>query len=190
MIRKELIDRLFSTGRRLARGLLRPRRRIVTDTLLYALVIYGIGCVIPTPLDPQQAPPDYAPVILTATPAFGPISVTQDQLIPLKITIDDPSDIFPGTQDVLHAGLFVLDQVSNKLVPLSPGSEFVITPASSDPANSQRDGNITVSPCVLLSGQTFYLYVVVANRGFSTTDPSTVVTGGQSSSNYWVVKCI
>lgn len=186
-MRNRLIDRVFSGARRLAWGLLRARARIVTDTLLYSVVIYAVGCIIPTPLDQQQPQTNFPPVIRAdkAVPLFGPINHSQDELFDLHVFASDPDDNLPGNQDSLRFRLFF--RRANGTLSYGGNEEFLMTSAhdSTDPTlvtatTSQRF-------CANLTG-TFYLYVVVADRPF-VGDTSTVAPGGGSDQNYWVLTC-
>jgi hypothetical protein len=195
MRRKELIERLLRTGRRLAQGLLRRRRRIVTDTFLYSLVISGAGCIVPTALDLQPSSPNYAPVILTerlTDPKFGPLGpLKQAEAIAITIAVDDPDDNQPTSQDDLHARLFFYFPNTKTFVSAS-SSDVTLTVSHSDVNDPYlalgHFPNETL--CVGRSG-TFYLYVVVGDRTFAPTaaDPTAVENGGASDRKYWVLTC-
>ncbi|MGZ3408056.1 MAG: hypothetical protein ACXVAN_16510, partial [Polyangia bacterium] len=67
--------------------------RIVYNTPFYALVIYSVGCVIPTPLDRAQMQMNMTPTWVTSrvTPAFGPISVAITGQANLSLAATDPN---------------------------------------------------------------------------------------------------
>jgi hypothetical protein len=184
---------MFSAARRMARRLLRAYPRLVTDTLLYAIVIYGVGCIVPTPLDPQPLQTNYAPVLLPlkCMPPFGDIAVSSsNQLIELSITVNDPDDTLPGNQDDFHARLFYPDQMNpGKL--FYPGNEEIpLTPENAaDPMNMDRTGSWQPQAFCLGKSGTQLIYVIAADRPFQLNDPTTVVNGGLSDQNHWELKC-
>jgi hypothetical protein len=177
---------------RLARRLLDRGPRIVSDTIVYALVIYSVGCIVPTPLDHTEAPTNYAPTFVTSkvNPPFGPISFTQSDLFELNIVVDDPDVGEPGSQDDLYARLFYLD--NENLV--WDASQIRLTAAPvPDPTNPHlRYGTFPASRrCLFAPNKSGinYLYAVVSDRPFSNTNPSTS-DAGLTDTNHWELTCM
>lgn len=178
--------------RRLARRLLDRSPRIVSDTILYALVIYSVGCIVPTPLDQTQSPPNYAPTFVTSkvNPPFGPISFTQSDSFELNIVVDDPDAGDPDSQDDLYARLFYLN--AGKLV--WDNSEIRLTaPQVADPMNPHlRYGTFPATQRCLFAPNksgTNYLYAIVSDRPFSNANPS-VSDAGLTDTNHWELTCM
>ena len=190
MMSKSWINIGLSTVKGLAWRLLHARGKILADTVVYALIIYAVGCIIPTPLDQQSATINQHPSLRPdkADPQFGPIIHMQDDLFELSIGADDPD-----LQDELHARLFQLDPTTNKLIYLGNNEILLTSPSVPDPNDpSLRLGTFAAQPFCLGRSTTngpILLYVVVADRPFSTTDPSMVVAGGLTDSNHWELTC-
>jgi len=58
------------------------------NVALYGLVIYGVGCIIPTPLDQAMQETNARPVFVTdkVLPAFGPLGpLSQTQAVTLSL---------------------------------------------------------------------------------------------------------
>lgn len=183
------ITKLVSLPRRLAWRLLNDRVGLVRDTLLYALVIYGVGCIVPTPLDAQPATAN-APIVLRgANPPFGMLPKHQQtDLIELTVFADDADDDIPGNQNTEHFRLF-FQQSDNSLL-YDGRSDFPLS-TENDPAHPTFLAGNTgqVRFCEGLGNQTIYLFAVVADRAFQTTNDSEVVPGGTSDQSYWVLPC-
>jgi len=178
---------------RLARGLLQRLPGLVSRTALYGLVIYGVGCVIPTPLDQAPAPPNYSPVIVTTkvNPPFGPIAHTAQDVFELTIVADDPNIGQPDAPDDLHARLFIPDPSDPAALLWFDGNDQTFLPASVPDPMNPRLRYATFPPavrCAGRSGQTFNLYVLVSDRRFKPTDPA-VSDGGLTDSNHWELTC-
>ena len=186
---KTLIEGLFSAGGWLARGLLRSRRRIVNDTLLYALAIYGVGCIIPTTLDPETAPPNIAPMLVSANPVFGPLPHQANDRFDLTVTVNDPDDNTSTPPETVHARLFIADQTMPVTYIPATNEDIVLAPFGD---GTLRQGTfMSETLCAARGGRTVYLYVFVADRPYKLTDPTQVqvMAGGGIDSNYWVLTC-
>ena len=123
-----------------------------------------------------------------ASPAFGIITHAQGDDIPFDIFVDDPDISLPTTQDKLTARLFFFDQPTMKMNRAN-GDDYAFD-APLDPSDpSLRHASFTASGLCAARSGTALLFIVVADRPFSTTDPSVVVKGGGSDSNYWVLMC-
>jgi hypothetical protein len=184
---KTLIERLVRRARRLARRLLPSGRRLVSDTLLYALVIYGVGCIVPTPLDPQVPQADLPPVFVTTQiqPPFGPITHQAADVFDFQILADDPSDNNPNSQDDLWVRLFWPGATPGSL--MWTGYEIQLT--SSMPGSTQRQGAfMPLQYCSYAPNRTGenYLYAILSNRRFNQTGAT---TDGKTDTNYWVLTC-
>jgi hypothetical protein len=157
----------------------------VYNSALYGMVIYCVGCVIPTPLDRAPAETNFSPVFVTSrvTPAFGPTSVAITGTLNLSLAATDPN-----RDDVLTVRLFE---------PLPTGELFYTqqtttlnlpSPADVDDPNL-RLGSATPPICLNAhAGDTFDLYAIVADRDFMGTE-ARVQAGGLSDSNHWEVTC-
>src|SRR4051794_32847613 len=88
----------------MARRGLRKGLRLVYNSALYGMVIYCIGCVIPTPLDRAPAQQNFQPAFVTSRvqPAFGPTSESVSSPLALSIAATDPNP-----DDTLKVRLFV-----------------------------------------------------------------------------------
>ena len=73
------------------------------NSALYGMVIYCIGCVIPTPLDRAPAQQNFQPAFVTSrvSPAFGPTSEPINSGITFALAATDPNH-----DDVLTVHLF------------------------------------------------------------------------------------
>jgi hypothetical protein len=178
-------------GTRLARGLLQRVPRIVSDTVLYTLVIYCVGCIIPTPLDRAPSHPNVGgPSIVSAMPDFGKIGpFGQTEGFDLSLTITDPDVGMSDSQDDIRARLYRIVQGQK----VWDGEEITLMAATPpDPNNLQlRFGTFnSVARCFnfgLMAAST-ELYVAVSDRTFV---GSTVTSnGGFSESNHWTLQCL
>lgn len=178
-------------AQRMAQQLLN-RGRLVANTALYALAIYAVGCIVPTPLDQTPPPVNHPPMFVTSkvSPPFGPISFTQSDLFELSVVVDDPDAGEPGTQDDFYVRLFYL--TGGKLVwdnseahlrlgqppdPMNPHLLYGTFPAT------QR--------CLFAPNKsgTNYLYAVVSDRPFSNSNPASS-EAGLTDSNHWELTCM
>ena len=188
MLRKRLIDAVISPARRLARGLLHAPARTVADTLVYAVVIYAVGCIIPTPLDQQPLQQNLPPVIRAdkVMPPFGPITHQQDDLFDLSIFASDPDDTLPTSQDSLRFRLYF--RLADGKLSYDGNEEFVMTSAHDPTDPTLVTATTSQRFCQGRSG-TYYLYVIVADRPFQMADDTQVVAGGGSDQNHWELTC-
>ena len=169
---------------RLARRLLRWGTRLVQHTALYGLVIYAIGCVIPTPLDRAPSPTNYSPVFVAnrVSPEFGPMTAQVGQPRSFTLAATDPN-----LEDTLLVRFYTKDSAGS---PLFSGIQGQLNSAKDPEDPTLRLGTIDAAPCPLgqLQGVTFDYYVVVADRDF--TMPTKVAEGGLSDTNHWELTCM
>jgi hypothetical protein len=168
----------------LARRVLRRGLGIVYNSALYGMVIYCIGCVIPTPLDRAPAPTNYSPVFVTTrvNPAFGQMSEAITSGITLSFAATDPNH-----DDLLTVHLFDTD---------STGTQFFIggtpltIPSTPDPDDPDlRLGTLETALCLHnQSGDKREVFAVVADRDFMGSQPK-VQEGGLSDTNHWELTC-
>jgi hypothetical protein len=158
----------------------------VSKAPLYALVIYGIGCVIPTPLDQAQAQPNLPPVIITnstdyppTSPKFGLLARLSTDQVTIHVVAEDPNQT-----DQLTARLFV--QRGDKLDWFGP--ETKLTQLDTDHP-LVRIGDFTLKLCDIYQGTTTYLFLVVADRPFDPTGSDTA-PGGLVDENHWELQCM
>jgi hypothetical protein len=171
----------------LARRLLRTGVGIVFNSALYGMVIYCVGCVIPTPLDRAPAPTNFGPVFVTSqvTPPFGPVSESLTSGVSLALAATDPNP-----DDILTVHLFVPD-------PTTPGG-FIYTDINTQLTNAGdtddpnlRIGSLAPALCFSArSGDKFDVFAVVADRPFNTTGNLTHADGGLTDSNHWELSCM
>lgn len=171
-----------------ARRLLKKAVGIVYNSALYGIVMFSIGCIIPTPLDREPAPVNYRPTFVTAQvqPAFGsqPASLAGGTTLVLAATD-------PNAADKLVVHFFEPD-------PTTPGG-FIYTnlnlaldsPTTPDPDDPNlRIGTLDPPLCLNASDQTkFDLYAVVADRDFNTSGNLTHADGGLTDTNHWSFTC-
>jgi hypothetical protein len=177
-------------GTRLARGLLLKLPRIVSDTVLYSVVIYSVGCIIPTPLDRAPSHPNVGgPAFVDSSPPFGKIGgFGQLEPFDLSITIYDPDVGQADSQDDIRARLYRIVQGTK----LWDNEEITLMPATPpDPNNPQlRFGTFnSVARCgnFGITAQTTDLYVVVSDRTF--VGSTLTSNGGFSDTNHWELAC-
>jgi hypothetical protein len=183
-----LDSRHIQARHRLARRLLWWGTKIVSNTALYGLVIYCIGCVIPTPLDRAPAPTNFSPVFVTnrVSPTFG--ATTAQVQMPKSFTLAATD---PNHDDTLQVRLYTTDSTGQGMLytGINTTLNYPSTPDPDDP--NLRIGEITTAPCpVQLQGTTFELFAIVADRDFSPTMPSKVQAGGLSDTNHWELQCL
>jgi hypothetical protein len=176
----------------MARAVLEKGPRLVWDSAIYALVIYCVGCVIPTPLDQAPSQTNFAPVFVTSkvSPMFGPITHTASESFELNLVVDDPNFAQPNPPDELHARLFVPDPSTPGALQWFDGNDLTFLPASvPDPMNPRlRYGTFAAAPRCFGRSGTFNLYVIVSDRRFNPMNPS-MSDGGLSDSNHWELTC-
>lgn len=174
-------------ARGLARRLLTRRWKLVNDIVLYSLVIYSIGCVIPTQLDREQAPTNYPPVWVTSMvmPPFGLLAPQKGAQTQINLFATDPN-----ADDTLVARAFLRDsdgsyQIQNTQATLLPLVQLV---DMATPTSLIRAGNFEpLDYCANLIQGTYFLYAFVADREF--VGNTNVVNGGLSDSNHWELVC-
>jgi hypothetical protein len=175
----------FRDARGLARRLLTKGRKLVNDTVLYALVIYSVGCVIPTQLDREQTPTNYPPVWVTSMiiPQFGLLTPQKDTTLQLNLFASDPN---PG--DTLVARAFLLDSGNKYQITNTQATLTLLAPTGDATQDSIRAGNFEAFDyCANLLQGTYFLYAIVADRPF--VGNTNTVNGGLFDSNHWELMC-
>jgi hypothetical protein len=174
----------------MARRLLRLAIGIVSNSALYGMVMWCIGCVIPTPLDSEPAPKNFRPSFVTTqvTPPFGPLTehlASTGSTLALAATD-------PNTGDTLKVHLFQPN-------PNSPfGYDFIgwnatlaapLQPDSEEP--NLRVGTIQARLCNnARDNDKFDIYAAVADREFNMLPANiTLAAGGFTEMNHWEVTC-
>jgi hypothetical protein len=171
----------------LARRVLRTGLKVVQHSALYGMVIYCIGCVIPTPLDRAPAETNFRPVWVTTrvNPPFGPapgLIATGDSF---SLAATDPNH-----DDTLTVHLFVPGAMTGTRIYTGYHTTLTIpsTPDSDDP--NLRLGTIDSSLCLKQPvGTPFEVYAIVADRDFMGTE-ARVQEGGLSDENHWEQTCM
>ncbi len=175
---------------RLARRLLEKRPGIVLDTCLYAIVIYALGCVIPTPLDQAPTPTNYRPVFVTdqVNPSFGQLTRTQADVFELNLVVDDPDVSMATSNDDLRARLFFPSLMPNAPL-LYTGYEATFHAQSPPDPMNPNFRYATFGPASFCAGRsgTSNLFVIVSDRQFDMTDPTK--TAGLTDENHWELTC-
>jgi hypothetical protein len=152
---------------------------------LYGLIIFCVGCIIPTPIDQAQQTQNYSPVFVTekVSPPFGLLGpLSQTQQLTLSLVASDAN-----TEDDLQARLF--ESINGTLV--STGQTTSLTyPSVADPQNpTQRFGGFEFALCGGRTSGLHLIYAVVADRKF-VTPTSFTPDGGLATSNHWDVTCM
>lgn len=160
----------------------------MSDTVVYALVIYSIGCIVPTPLDRAPASPNTGgPSFVASSPRFGLISHAQSDFFDLSITVTDPDVGMPNSQDVIWARLY---RVINNM-PVWDLEEIQLNGADQNNPQQRFGMFQSAQRCTSLnlpSGSTTDLYVIVSDRQFK---PATQIdTDGLSDTNHWELNCL
>lgn len=181
--------RYISLRQRLARGLLRRLPRIVSDTVLYALVIYSVGCIIPTPLDQVPAHPNAGgPSFVSSNPNFGMITHYPTDFFDLTITVKDPDVGMADSQDEIWARLY---RLTTGNVPVWNGEEIQLTGTDLNNPRYRSGSFASATRCQafgLTGGATTDLYVIVSDRKFM---PMTQIdTAGFTDTNHWDLTCL
>lgn len=184
-MRKRSIRLGLPGAQSLARRLLKKWPKLVNDTVLYSLVIYSIGCVIPTQLDREQTPTNFPPVWVTSmmNPQFGPLP--QVKGVPIELTLF-ASD--PNLTDKLVAQAFILNADGTYQVTNTPTTLNSPTPTGDAYKDSIRAGQFEpFDYCGNLKTGPYQLFAFVADRPFIGNTEK--VNGGLSDSNYWELNC-
>jgi hypothetical protein len=155
----------------------------LSDIPIYALVIYGVGCIIPTPLDQAPPEPNYRPVIVTSavSPPFGPLPRLASDLVEIHVAAEDANQ-----NDQLEARLFV--QIGNRLTYTGFGIQlnYPTVPDSQNPL--LRSGDFIPLPLCRIYSGTNELVLAVADRPFDgQTDQA---NGGLTDENHWELQCM
>ena len=158
-------------------------------SLLAGLAIYGVGCIIPAPLEAEPEP-QFSPLILAASPdEFGQVSKGTDEEWGETITALDGN-----IDDVLTARVLARDGkgfvsiVQKDIVLLPNRNDLTTRTGTFGPFQfcaftqvSRADGG--------------YVYVCVTDgtlnsyTGTSPFDPKQRFSTGRFDCKYWVVKC-
>lgn len=170
----------------LARRLLgvRPARKMLHTSLIGSLVVFAVGCVIPTPLDEAPVGSNHKPEIVSGTPAFlgGTVLVDPyDATLTFSVKADDLD-----LGDSLEARLYRLDGSSFVLVQ----SITLVTVNSNN--LSERSGDFTAQFCSagnLAHGQQFNLFIFVSDIGFPKSNDPRDLAPEHSDSRNWVLTC-
>lgn len=174
----------------LARRLLYRLPTVVSDTVLFSVVIYSVGCVIPTPLDPAPAPTNYAPLFVTdkVNPQFGPITHTQSEAFDLNVVVDDPDVNDPSSMDEMHARLFFRSLGDTGTMVWDGSDISLLAPSVPNPMSPNlRFGSFPAAARCFNRTGVQYLYAVVSDRRFDSTVPTK--TNGQTDTNHWELTC-
>jgi hypothetical protein len=181
MIKRLIAFALLTLGR-LARRLLHRAPKVVSETVLYALTIYAVGCVIPTPLDRQPGATNFAPSIDVdqTQPPLGPITRTSDSRWAWHVAATDPNiddTLSAVIMERLGNGsfIFVADVNMTKLSILDVRQ----------PARWSGDTALSLW-CTLLKSGVHYLYAFVSDQMFI---DSTEKSDGLVTSNHWELTC-
>jgi hypothetical protein len=178
-----LIRRARTSASRLARRLLILWPRVVSDIVLYSLVIYSVGCIVPTPLDQQAAATNYPPVFETSLvdPQFGPLPHNKTDSWLFKLSATDPNN-----DDVLFARLLFQDPDGT----FSYATDVpMMKEASTDPtAVAHWHGQSPDSRwCLNFVPGRYFLYAFVADQSFI---GSSEKSNGLEDSNHWELQCM
>jgi hypothetical protein len=176
------------------------RRLLITELAMANVVLGGLlcgsGCIIPTPLQQEPAPVNTPPVFVSATPAFGfPV---QHKVLNDPFEWDIVVDDYDGEDETLTARLFVLED--DQKLHYTNFATSVDRPLTPDLKNPQRRYGTfaTHDYCHEFSGLeptppptpfTLGVFVIVADRPFSQTDP-TLSSGGLTDENHWELTCV
>jgi hypothetical protein len=179
----------------LARRLLVHARSTVARLLPTSLVVYAVGCIVPTPLEQEQPPPNSAPQITAGDPDFlkGPFNPgTHDAEWNFGVTAVD-TDV----GDELRARLWVLlaaragGDAGAPATTLVPASDEIRLTATAQ-SQTVRTGQFFQLPyCVLLSlapNTPYLFYVYVADVPFPSDNPADLKPGHFDFKS-WTVTC-
>jgi hypothetical protein len=171
---------MFRWAERRARNLLRNPSAIVRRTVICALTIYGIGCIVPTPLEAEQA--NHSPFIVRADPPFGRITKARSEAFKLDVVVRDEDE-----RDELSARLLQKD--GERFRPLY-GDTLTLTPVKDTP--TERRGTFNGTHCELLVSANNLAYVFVTDGKFNGSTPLEQITEPMSrgvDSRFWVLDC-
>jgi hypothetical protein len=185
-VRKRSIKLGLPAAQKLARLLLKKWPKLVNETVLYSLVIYSIGCVIPTQLDREQTPTNFPPVWVTSmiNPQFGPLPPqTKGESIELSLFATDSN-----LTDTLVARAFLLGSDNTYQLRNTEAQLMLGTPTGDPQRDAIRSGRFeSFDYCDSLPNGTYFLYAFVADRNF--VGNTNIVNGGLSDSNHWELTC-
>jgi hypothetical protein len=160
---------------------LERRKKVVSQTVFYALTIYAVGCVIPTPLDRQPAATNYAPSIdvQLTQPTLGPLTRTTDNRWSWHVVASDPN-----VDDTLEA--VVVERFGNGsynfIASVNLTKLSILDPR--DPARWSGDSK-EAQWCHTFTPGIHYLYAFVADRPIT----GTIDSVGLVTSNHWELTC-
>jgi hypothetical protein len=157
------------------------------------------GCfVFTSPPNPDGGAPNYRPVICAdlTKPAFGPVGpLGRGDLVEFDVCAEDPN-IEDGS---LTARIY--KQVSGAANDLGVSTQLAWTgiefsldlPALPDKDNpTRRLGTSPALACAVWGAPsaTTNVFIIVADRPFSKTQPDQVIPGGLSDQKYWELQCL
>jgi hypothetical protein len=182
-VKLKMLNRLgIHDRRRLARRVLQKLPRAMSDAALYGVIIWGVGCIIPTPIDRAPAETNFPPSIDTTnvTPPFGPLTLGSNDTMSVAVSATDPN-----LDDLLQV----------KLMEFVAGSYGIIAgPAQMQPQNDNplvrntSTGTFDLKFCLTRTTGVHYVYAFVADRDFTSAN-STTANGGLTDSNHWEITC-
>jgi hypothetical protein len=173
--------RRSSLARRLLLG--RTTEDTVLRLLASALAVYTVGCIVPTPLEAETAPPNHAPKIIAGFPDFvGMTPYSPESAKNAWAFSVTAVDLDVG--DTLQAHLYLL--AGNDL---AVQNQTTLTPTASDP--TVRTGEFAQAAFCAdrNSGQSYYFYVYVSDRPFPADDNPKELKQADSDFRVWVVLC-
>lgn len=176
----------------MARRVLRVALGIVSNSALYGMVMWCIGCVIPTPLDREPAPVNYRPTFVTTqvTPPFGPLTERIGSLgTNISIAATDPN-----ADDTLVVHLFQPDTATPGNFVFIANNVTLAYPSQPDNEDPNlRIGTFDPTPHLCLNardGDKFDIFAAVADRPFNSPPANvTLAAGGLTDMNHWEVTC-
>jgi hypothetical protein len=159
--------------------------------MTYAVIIYGVACIVPTPLEQQAEQPVNYPVNIVAdasTPPFGPLDHQHGDPVGFTIVADDPN-----LDDTITARIFTRPSGLGTRM-WNGNSVTLFLPSVPDPQHPfRRYGMFPIyALCTQLDsrgqGGLFDVYVVVADRPFKPS-PDDDQSDGFTAENHWEVTC-
>jgi hypothetical protein len=196
--RKSLKRAAVFQGRQVARRLLGMGvgRFILTRLALSSLIVYAVGCVIPTPLEAETTPTIGQPVITVGeSPGdFGPVSISP---ISSGFTFQ-----FAAVDNVVDDQLFGMvfkvdgDVDRGNYLSLYGLSGTPMEPVPNDPKTRTMTTNANSYCCFLSGGNCNVPSTDVTVYAFASTDQNPTLSNlgppmfkGPSSRNHWTVSC-